>query len=213
MKINKKLLIITSVILLLPMIAGLILWNRLPDTIATHFGPDNAANGWSSKAFTVLAIPGIMLVLHWFCLFFTAADPKSDKIGKKAISIVYWILPLVSLVVMSFTYANALGISVNVGFWCCLMVGVLLIILGNYMPKARQNYTFGIKTPWALEDEENWNKSNRLAAWLAIIAGLIFIINAFILSIPLFIVTILVFGFTPTLYSYFLYRKKKSSQK
>ena len=209
MKINKKLLIITSVILLLPMIAGLILWSRLPDTIATQFGPDNAANGWSSKPFAVFGIPGIMLALHWLCLFATAADPKSDKIGKKAITIVYWILPLVSLCVMSFTYANALGVSVNVGFWCCLMVGILLIVLGNYMPKARQNYTFGIKTPWALEDEENWNKSNRLAGWLAIFAGLILIVNAFILSIPVLIVTVVIFGGVPVLYSYYLYRKKK----
>lgn len=209
MKINKKLLIITSILLLLPMIAGLILWSRLPDSIATHFGPDNAADGWSSKAFAVFAIPGIMLALHWLCLFATAADPKSDKIGKKTIAIVYWILPLVSLCVMSFTYANALGVSVNVGFWCCLMAGILLIVLGNYMPKARQNYTFGIKTPWALEDEENWNKSNRLAAWLAIFAGLILIVNAFILSIPVLIATVIIFGGVPVLYSYYLYRKKK----
>lgn len=209
MKINKKLLIVTSVLLLLPVIAGLILWSRLPDSIATHFGPDNAADGWSSKPFAVFAIPGIMLALHWLCLFATAADPKSDKIGKKALTIVYWILPLVSLCVMSFTYANALGVSVNVGFWCCLMAGILLIVLGNYMPKARQNYTFGIKTPWALEDEENWNKSNRLAAWLAIFAGLILIVNAFILSIPVLIATVIIFGGVPVLYSYYLYRKKK----
>ena len=79
MKINKKLLIVTSVLLLLPILAGLILWNQLPEQIATHFGVDNAANGWSSKAFAVFGIPGIMLGLHWFCLFATAADPKRSR--------------------------------------------------------------------------------------------------------------------------------------
>ena len=110
---------------------------------------------------------------------------------------------------MSFTYANALGAAVNVGFWCNLLIGFMLIVLGNYMPKARQNYTFGIKTPWALEDEENWNKSNRLAAWLAVFSGIVFIVNAFLLNIPLFIATIILFGGVPVLYSYYLYRKEK----
>ena len=51
-KRNRAVLIITSIIILIPVLAGVILWDRLPDVIATHFGAGNEANGWSSKGFT-----------------------------------------------------------------------------------------------------------------------------------------------------------------
>ena len=53
-KLDRKTMIITTVITLLPLVIGVILWNRLPDEMATHFGFDNQANGFSSKPFTVL---------------------------------------------------------------------------------------------------------------------------------------------------------------
>ena len=85
MKINKKLLVITTIIILLPIIIGLLFWEQLPETIATHWGTDNEPNGFNSKAMTVFGIPGIMAALHIFCLVVTYADPKKRNIGAKAI--------------------------------------------------------------------------------------------------------------------------------
>lgn len=76
MKKYKKQLILSSIVTLLPILIGLFLWNRLPDTIATHFGSDNVANGWSSKPFVVFGLPLILLGIHLFCLFTTMNDPK-----------------------------------------------------------------------------------------------------------------------------------------
>ena len=207
MKINKTLLIITSLIMLLPIAAGLILWNSLPDTIATHFGLNNEPNGWSSKAFTVFAIPGIMFVLHLVCLFATANDPKGERIGKKSKVIVYWILPVISVFVMGMVYANALNVSVDVGFWVCLLLGLVFVILGNYMPKARRNYTFGIKTPWTFNSEENWNRSNRVGGWAMVIAGILMFICAFTKSFILLLIIVIIAALVPLAYSYYLYKK------
>ena len=124
MKINKKLLIITTIIILLPIVTGLVFWEQLPETMATHWGTDNEPNGWSSKAFTVFGIPGVMAALHIFAILMTFADPKKNNIGEKAIGIVYWIIPAVSLAVMSATYAYALGMDANIGMICCLLMGV-----------------------------------------------------------------------------------------
>ncbi len=60
-------LLISSVIILLPIVAGLLLWNSLPERIATHWGADGKADGWSGKTFTVFALPLIMLALHCVC--------------------------------------------------------------------------------------------------------------------------------------------------
>ena len=53
----KTTLILTTLISLFPTVIGLLLWNRMPDTIATHFGTNNVPNGWSSKTMAVIGIP------------------------------------------------------------------------------------------------------------------------------------------------------------
>ena len=206
MKINKKLLAITTIIILLPIIIGLLFWEQLPETMATHWGNDNQPNGWSSKPMAVFGIPAVIAALHVFCLIVTYADPKKSNIGAKAMGIVYWILPAVSVAVMSATYAYALGIGVNIGMICCLLMGIIFIALGNYLPKAKLNYTFGYKIPWTLNSEENWNKTHRLAGWLMVICGFAFIVNAFILSEWVFGFCI-VAAIAPIIYSYVLYKK------
>ena len=76
----KKTLIAASVLTLVPVVIGLLLWNKLPDQIPTHFGVDNAANGWSSKPMAVFGMPLLLLALEYFCAFFANADPKKKNI-------------------------------------------------------------------------------------------------------------------------------------
>ena len=206
MKINKKLLVITTIIILLPIIIGFLFWEQLPETMATHWGTDNEPNGFNSKPMAVFGIPGIMAALHVFGLIVTYADPKRSNIGAKAIGIVYWILPAVSVAVMSATYAYALGMEINIGMICCLLMGIIFIALGNYLPKAKQNFTFGYKLPWTLYSEENWNKTHRLAGWITFICGILFILNAFILSEYILFACVAAI-FAPIIYSYVLYKK------
>ena len=61
---NKKMILFTSVITLLPIFIGMFLWNQLPDSIATHFGVNNQPDGYSSKAFAVFGLPLILLAVH-----------------------------------------------------------------------------------------------------------------------------------------------------
>lgn len=82
-KQNKKLLLLTSVITLLPVFIGLFLWNQLPDSVATHFGLNNQPDGYSSKAFAVFGLPLILLAVHLVCVVATNIDPKSKDINKK----------------------------------------------------------------------------------------------------------------------------------
>ena len=82
---NKKLLLLTSVITLLPVFIGLFLWNQLPDSVATHFGLNNQPDGYSSKAFAVFGLPLILLAVHLVCVVATNIDPKSKDINKKNI--------------------------------------------------------------------------------------------------------------------------------
>lgn len=207
MKGYKKQIILTSIITIIPMVIGMILWNRLPDTMATHFGMNNVPNGWSSKPFTVFGLPFILLVIHLFTVLVTLNDPKKQNIGKKMLGFVFWIVPVVSLIVCVATYGYALNMPVDIGMICNALVGLIFIIMGNYMSKNRQNYTVGIKLPWTLNSQENWNRTHRLASKLWILAGLLFIVNIFIGSSIAVIVVIGVMVFIPMAYSFILYKK------
>ena len=206
MKKYKKRIIISSVITLLPILAGLILWNRLPDTIATHFGNDNVANGWSSKPFVVFAMPLLLLGLHLFILFVTMNDPKRKNISEKMLGFLIWFVPVLSVFIFSITYCNALGMNVNIGMAVNIIVGIVFLVIGNYLPKCKQNYTAGIRIPWTLNSTENWNRTHRLAGWLFMLGGILFFLNAFLQWSGMFFV-IIVIALLPEVYSFLLYKK------
>lgn len=209
LKENKWKILITTLIILLPILVGCILWDRLPDTIATHFGVDNEPNGWNSKTFAVFGLPGVMAALHLFCLIATSVDPKQKNIGKKALGIVFWIMPATSLIMCTMTYAIALGVRVDVGFVVSVFIGLLLIVLGNMMPKARQNYSFGIKTPWALDDPENWSRSNRVGGFCMVLAGVVVVLTSFLKNPWILFPAFILGGVVPMVYSYVYYCRHK----
>lgn len=210
-KNNMKKLILSSVIILLPIVVGLLLWNTMPDKLATHWGVNGAANGWSSRAFAIFALPVFLLVSQWICALVTLSDPKNKDQGKKALGIVFWICPLASVFSSAIMYATAFGLENSIERILPVFLGLLFIIVGNYLPKCKQNYTIGIKLPWTLSNDENWNKTHRLAGKLWVISGLFFMVS--ILLPKLFMTVILPLGLIPTIivpiiYSYALYKKQ-----
>ena len=89
-----------------------------------------------------------------------------------------------------------------------ILIGLLFIVIGNYMPKTKQSYTMGIKLPWTLASEENWNRTHRLAGFLWVIGGVYFLAMTFIgWSLVAFLIPLAVMVLVPAVYSYLLYRK------
>ena len=97
-KRHKTSVIITCLLTLAPLFAGLVLWNRLPERIATHFGMDGTPNGWSGKLFAVFGLPVFLLFIQLICVFVTSADPKGKNISDKAYQAILWIVPASSLI-------------------------------------------------------------------------------------------------------------------
>lgn len=172
-KNNKWKLMIASIIILLPMVVGLLLWEQLPEQLATHWGIDGAANGWSSKHTAVVGMPLFFLVIQWICVAVTAADPKNKGQNKKVFRLVLWIAPMAAVLGCGSIYANAFGVDVSFEKYAPALLGLMFVIIGNYLPKCKQNHTIGIKVPWTLNDEENWNKTHRLASKLWVVGGVI----------------------------------------
>ena len=206
-KRNLKVLIISSIVTLLPIVAGLILWNQLPEQIPTHWNASGEIDGWSSKPFAVFGLPLIMVAAQWLCMLGTSADPKKENHPAKVLHLVLWIIPVLSVVLNTMTYMAALGKEVRIEVIMPILIGLILAIVGNYMPKCKQNYTIGIKIPWTLNSEENWNRTHRFAGWLWTFCGIALMLTGIIGGFWIFLFVVLLMVFAPILYSYLLFRK------
>lgn len=213
MKKYKNTIVLSTIICLIPILMGIFLWNKLPNSIATHFNNYNQPDGWSSKGLTVFGLPTLLTVIHLISIFMVLQDPKKKNVGNKMLSVIFWLIPILSLFIMSLTYAVALGYSSNIiGLGVNLLIGVIFVVIGNYFPKTKQNYTVGIKIPWTLNSEENWNKTHRFASKLWIVGGILFIFNAVFLIDTKFsylpTVFCLILVLIPIVYSFILYKRE-----
>ena len=206
-KKNLKTLIITSIVILLPILAGVILWNQLPDPMPTHWNAAGEVDGWSSKPFAVFGLPCILLAAQWLCMLGTAADPKKNNHPTKIIHLVMWIIPILSVLLHAVTYAVALGNNVRIEVVMPVFMGLLFAIIGNYLPKCKQNYTIGIKIPWTLDNEENWNRTHRFAGWLWTFCGIVIMLTGFFGGFWVFMIITLFMVLAPIAYSYMLHRR------
>ena len=206
-KKNWKILLITSLLILLPALAGIVLWDQLPEQIPTHWNTSGEVDRWSSKAFAIFGLSGILLAAQWLCTLGTRADPKKDNHPQKILHLVLWIIPVISNLLYAITYAVALGKEVRIDVIMPVFMGLLFAIIGNYLPKCKQNYTIGIKIPWTLNSEENWNRTHRFAGRLWVVCGIVIMLTGFFGGFWIFFGIVLAMVIAPFLYSYLLHRK------
>lgn len=213
---NKKLLIITSLLTLLPIPVGLLLWDRFPETMAVHWGVTGQADGFASVPFTVFGLPLVMLAFYWLCVFFTARDKGNRDRNHKMFRIVLWTLPLISNLSLLGLYAFALNVEFSPVAWTVVPMGVLFAIIGNYLPKTRMNSTMGIKIKWTYTSEENWNATHRFAGKVWVLGGIAIALCALlphIWAVSVMLALILVLVILPMVYSWRYYKKELTEGK
>ena len=206
-KKNLKVLIITSIIILLPILAGVALWNQLPDSVPIHWNTAGEVDGWAPKAMAVLGLPAFLLAIHWLGIVATFSDPKKQNHPQKILPLVFWIVPVLSLVLMAVTYFSAMGQEIRVETIVYLSLGLLFVFIGNYLPKCKQNYTIGIKIPWTLHSEENWNRTHRLAGYIWVAGGFVRMIAGIFGVAWIVLAGAIIMALVPVVYSFILYRK------
>ena len=207
----KKELILSSLFTLLPILIGLLLWDKLPSKIATHWGVNNQPDGWSSKGIAVFALPLILVGLQWISLWITKLDPQMQKQNKKAFRIIFWIMPCVSIFASCAMYSVALGHSISVTSAPFVILGLMFIGIGNYLPKTTKNLSLGIKVIWTLNDEENWNATHRFAGKLWFIGGIVLMLGIFLpkdAALIFLLPVIFLMVAAPILYAYLYYKKQ-----
>jgi len=206
-KIHKGIIIL----ILMSIIATAFIYSSLPEKIPSHWNIRGEIDSYNNKSFvwfTSLLPLGIYLLM----IYIPEIDPRREsyKKHKKAYKILMNILVLFFIVIHWITIFSALGHQISVARIIPIGVGILFIVIGNYMGQIRPNYTFGIKIPWTLADETVWRKTHRVGSFAFILSGLIFIIAgiinksySFVLAMSSIFIT-LIYTFV---YSYLEYKK------
>ena len=203
-KIDWKILIITSLICLIPIIFGVILYDQLPEQMAVHFGVNNEPNSFAPKEFALFGIPLLMFILQVFCCI-SSDFMEEKKQNKKYITIYKWIIPIIEMVVYLTMLAYGAGIELDMRMIVCITFGIVFTLVGNYMPKTELN-----KLQMNYIRADFWKKIKRPAGYFFVIIGLAFIISAFLNSIVSLILLgiIIVTAILISIYSIYLFYKK-----
>ena len=207
---NKWRMILSSVVILLPALFGIMMWNHLPYAMATHWGADGNADASAGKALAVFGLPVLYLLAHLLCLWLTLRDQEKRRQSPKALGLLFWILPVCSLATSGMLYQAALGKDMGAAAVVPVLLGALFICVGNYLPKVTQNRTLGIKLSWTLGNEENWNRTHRFAGKVWVCGGILLLISAFLplrSMVWVMVCVVAALALAPIAYSYAIFRQ------
>lgn len=192
-----------------PVLIGVMVYPKMPEMMPVHFNFEGTADNFASKEFALFGLPLIMAALFLFCVFATNSDPKQNNYSEKLLTFTFWVIPILSILISVMIICISLGMEIRVNIFVPVLVGIVMIVVGNYLPKVKQNYTMGIKMPWTLNSKENWRKTHRFGGFVFVAAGFWMILSV-VLGIQGWIsmVPVLAAGILPMIYSWLLYVKE-----
>lgn len=208
---SKKFSILLFAVTGLSLLGHLFLYPSLPDVIPIHWGISGQADGFGPKYMDLIlaAIPLAMLLLFWVI---PKIDPRRENY-KKHQGVYTAFIALMTLLLIGVSWAAAaigMGIPLSIDRIILFLMGAVFLITGNYMPRIQSNFTFGIRTPWTIENETVWKKTHRMGGLGFCIGGILFLVAA-IISHPVvralpvaFLLVMVVFVYV---YSYVLFRR------
>lgn len=136
---QKRLLILTCLVSLSPILLGLLFAPSLPDSMAIHWGINGEPDNYAPKALVLYGIPVLMAALQAVCCVMSDKNIKGSTVPK-AVKIYEWIIPVLSVVLYCITIAFSLGADLDIRKLVCFIVGVIFIVTGNYAPKSAASY-------------------------------------------------------------------------
>lgn len=201
------------ILLIIPFGASAYLWNDLPDVVPTHFNMQGEADDWGPKWVNAIMFPAIGLATYLSLIFLPFIDPKKRiESRQKPIAAIRIMLSFFMVGLYAFIMAKSMGSELEIGIYVNVAVGLLILVLGNYMSSLKQNYFIGVKTPWTLENEEVWKRTHRITAKIWMVGGLLlvmipFLIGNQIIYWSIFGVLISLLVLYPVIYSYVIFQK------
>jgi uncharacterized membrane protein len=191
-------------------------YGSLPERVATHYDINGKADGWSGRLAAAWLLPAMAVLMLVMFSMLPRISPRFENFKK--FEETYWVVAngvVGFLCVMHvLLLGRALNWPIDVSSSMLLGMGVMFMVIGNVMPRMRSNWWMGIRTPWTMENEEVWRETHRLGGRTFLIGGAVTIVAALLpVSVRMYVAmaALVVAGFVPVVYSYFVWRRLKRS--
>jgi len=189
MKTSKPTEILLIVLTLLPFLYLGLIYSSLPEEVPMHFDASGAVDRYGNKMELWMLPVIVMLPIYFILKYAPLIDPKKsiEKMGanwnyfKLFVTLAMAALSI-GIIYVSYSNMNELSDAPLPLSWIYAIVGILFVVMGNYMPALKPNYFVGIRTPWTLENDLVWRKTHRLGGKLFIAVGLIILLSVFLFS-------------------------------
>ena len=206
--------IFSLILIVVATAASFYFYAHFPVRVITHWGFNGEPNGWSGRGFAAFFLPVLLIGMYLLFVFLPMLDPKKERYAEfaKTYAIFRNILLFFLTLIYFIASLNNIGYKLDVGVWVPVAVGLLFIILGNYLGKIKPNWFVGIRTPWTMSSETVWAKTHRFGGKAFIVGGVIMSITGIAplaWRLPLFIADTIILIFATVVYSYIAYRQEK----
>ena len=173
---NRKTLILSVMVCLLPMVLGIIFYNKLPEQIPIHFTINDIADNYAPKNFALFGIPVMIAMVQAICIIITTKVNKLKNDEKpRIVKIMEWFIPIMTVFVYSIMIQIPLGSTVYVGKSICFILGILFMIIGNYLPKMSYEVGKTIFHPMP-KSEKSFRKMSKIMGYSLISIGVILLL-------------------------------------
>ncbi|MGD6962372.1 SdpI family protein [Fictibacillus phosphorivorans] len=199
----------------LSILIGVFAYPYLPDQMPMHWNIHGEVDGYWDKQYAAFFPPLLMIVLMALFIFMPRIDPKKENYKKfsSSYTIFITIMNVFFLLLQSMTISYGLGVNIDISLVVNLGIGLLFIVLGNYLPRIKHNYFIGVRTPWTLANEKTWRKTHQLSGKLFVVAGILLVAISFLPGIYKFtgmLVVVLSTVLIATIASYVFFNRYKN---
>jgi hypothetical protein len=219
--LSKKLIAFSSILCLIPCIIGVLKYDSFPQMLPNRFDINGNVSSYADKNIILFYLPigmALLTIVSGIIIHFDPFDKKSQNKNPILLKFTIFIVPIINnllFLAICSNVKNNLSLNPKIPM---IFIGLILVIIGNYMPKNKQNAIIGVRNMWTLKDEIIWNKTNKLAGYLSVLIGILFIIITFIninssILLKIFIFLILTLAISVNIYSFMLYCKKEKYYK
>jgi len=204
------------IVVLLPFLYLAYLWQSLPEKVPVHWNLEGEVDRWGGKTELIL-IPFLLpLLIYIIFTLVPKVDPKKriEKMGNKYYQLKFIMVTFMSVLAIYILY-TAQSENTSNSTIIFTLIGVLIMILGNYFKTLKPNYFIGIRTPWTLENETVWKETHRVGGILWFVGGILIILVTLLAPVPtsfyMFMSMIAIIAIVPIVYSYLKFKSLKIS--
>lgn len=197
--------VISCIIIML--LFNILFYIEMPDLLPIHWDINGTVDKYASKTAAFLLLPLGLTLLDILVVFMLDNDPRNRNQKNFIMTIGKVIMPILLFFIYTATVMTVKKVPFDMSISISALMGVLLILIGNYLPKAKRSYTVGIKNPWTLSNDEIWNKTHRFGGICFMISGILMIVAGILKIEILFVILIFTAAILPNAYSFYLYSK------